>query len=398
MHGYVKSGEVGVARKLFEAMPVRDVVSWNTLVSGYAEIGFMEAARLLFDVMPDKDVVSWNCIIDGYARMGNVGAARELFDRVPLCNIVSWNTMLALYVRSKDYSECFRLFDRMLEAGEAKPNEATLMSVLTACANFGRLDRGKWVHSYIESNGIKPDVLLSTAILTMYAKCGDMDMARNVFDEMPERSVVSWNSMIMGYGMHGNGEKALETFLEMENRGYAPNDATFICILSACTHSGMVLEGWWYFDQMRRVYKIEPTVEHYGCMVDLLARAGLVKDSVELIKKIPMETGPAIWGYLLSACRTHSNSELGEIIAKQLIELEPSDIGPYIMLSNIYASKGKWDDVESVRKMLKENGLQKEEGKSTVGYEYFIDSGLLHRRSMLNSMLSEIGTQMKLSR
>lgn len=402
IHGYVKNGEVDVARKLFEVMPERDAFSWNTLVMGYVETGNMEAAKLLFDIIPDKDVVSWNCMIDGYARTGNVSAACEFFNGMSLRNIVSWNTILALYVRSKDYSECLRLFDEMLEAGETKPNEATLVSVLTASANFGRLDTGKWVHSYIESNRIKPDMLLSTALLSMYAKCGDMDMARSVFDEMTERSVVSWNSMIMGYGMHGNGEKALEIFLEMEKRGPVPNDATFVCVLSACTHSGMVLEGWWYFDLMQRVYKIEPKIEHYGCMVDLLARAGLVKDSEEFIKKMPMEAGPALWGSLLSACRNYTNSEIGEIVAKRLIELEPMDIGPYIMLSNIYASEGKWDDVERVRKMMKENGLQKEEGKSTVhlgefGSEFCFDNGSTHRRRMMYSMLGEIGTKMKYS-
>ncbi|PON34060.1 Pentatricopeptide repeat [Parasponia andersonii] len=402
IYGYVKNGGLSVARELFDVMPERDVFSWNSMIAGYMENGDIEAARQLFDIMPDKDIVSWNCMIDGYAKALNVPAAFEFFKRMPLRNIVSWNIMLALYVRNKDYNECLRFFDTMIEVGEAKPNGATLMSVLTASANLGRLEKGKWVHSYVESNKVKSDVLLSTALLTMYAKCGDMDMAKNVFDEMHERSIVSWNSMIMGYGMHGNGEKALEIFLEMEKRGPLPNDATFICILSACTHSGMVLEGWWYFDLMQRVYNIEPKVEHYGCVVDLLARAGLVKDSEELMNKMPMEAGPALWGSLLSACRTHSNTKLGEIVAKRLIELEPSDIGPYVMLSNIYASEGKWADVEYARKMIKENGLEKKEGRSTVhieevGSESSLENGSLHRRSMVYSMLSEMGAQMKFS-
>ncbi|KAF3431733.1 hypothetical protein FNV43_RR26468 [Rhamnella rubrinervis] len=362
--GYVKNGEVGVARQLFDVMPERDIVSWNSIVAGYVEIGDMEAAKDLFEIIPYKDVVTWNSMIDGYARKLNVILACEFFNRMPLRNIVSWNTILALYVRCKDYSECLRMFDRMMELGDTKPNAATLVSVLTASANLGRLDRGKWVHFYIESNRIRPDVLLSTSLLTMYAKCGDMDLAKDVFDKMPDRSVVSWNSMIMGYGM--------------------------------------VLEGWWYFDLMERVYMIKPKVEHYGCMVDLLARAGLMKYSEELIRKVPMEAGPALWGSLLSACRTHSNSELGEIVAKRLIELEPRDIGPYVLLSNIYASEGKWDGVEHVRMMIKENRLLKEAGSSMVhqgelGSESFLENGSQHRRSMVYSMLSEIGTQIKLS-
>ncbi|KAF8380662.1 hypothetical protein HHK36_028152 [Tetracentron sinense] len=401
--GYVKNGEVGVARRLFDEMPERDIVSWNSMIAGYAGIEDLEAMKELFERMPVRDVVSWNCVIDGYARVGQVSVTRELFDQMPFWNVVSWNTMLALYVRSKDYNECLKLFDRMIEGKEAKPNEATLVSVLTACANSGGLDRGIWVHSYIKDNEkIKPDILLSTALLTMYAKCGAMDCAREVFDEMPERSVVSWNSMIMGYGMHGHGRKALEMFLEMEKRGPRPNDATFVCVLCSCTHAGMVLEGWWYFDLMRRVYKIEPKVEHYGCMVDLLGRAGLTRDSEELIKKMPMEAGPALWGALLSACSTHSDLELGEIVGKRLIELEPRDVGPYVLLSNIYAAEGKWDDVENVRKMMREMGLQKAAGSSLVhlGESHsgsFLGDGSVHKKNMVYSMLSEMGAQMKLS-
>ncbi|KAJ4957371.1 hypothetical protein NE237_024482 [Protea cynaroides] len=340
--GYVKNGDVGVARLLFDEMSERDMVSWNSMISFYMGAKDMKAAEVLFERMPVRDVMSWNSMIDGYARIEDVLAAQKLFDQMPYRNVVSWNTMLALYVRIKDYNECLRVFDRMISGGETSPNETTLVSVLTACAGLGKFDRGKWVHSYIRENGrIRPEVLLSTSLLTMYAKCGAMDSAREVFDEMPERSVVSWNSLIMGI------------FLEMEKRGPTPNDATFVCILSACTHAGMVLECWWYYDVMHRVYQIEPKVEHYGCMVDLLGRARLMKDSEELKRKMPMKAGPALWGVLLSACSTHSNLELGEIVGKRLIELEPQDIGTYMMLSNIYATEGKLGMVYS---MLSEMG------------------------------------------
>ncbi|XP_061359087.1 pentatricopeptide repeat-containing protein At3g29230-like [Gastrolobium bilobum] len=402
--GYVKNGETVAARQLFDEMPERDLFSWNCMIAGYVGIGDMEAATELFERMPARDVVSWNCMIDGCARIGNVSLALELFDQMPVTvrNEVSWNSMLALYVRVKNFDECLRLFDRMMERGEAMPNEATLVSVLTACANLGRLNMGMWVHSFIKSNNIKPDVLLSTCLLTMYAKCGAMDLARDVFDEMPVRSTVSWNSMIMGYGLHGNGDKALELFLEMEKTGPQPNDATFISVLSACTHAGMVMEGWWYFDLMHRVYKIEPKLEHYGCMVDLLARAGLMKNSEDLIRKVPVKAGSALWGALLSGCSTHIDSELGEIVAKRLIELEPQDIGPYILLSNIYAAQGRWDDVERVRLMIKEKKLQKEVASSLVHLEdfeskYFVKNNSVYRKRIMYSMLVELGTQMKLS-
>ncbi|XP_027336839.1 pentatricopeptide repeat-containing protein At3g29230-like [Abrus precatorius] len=402
--GYVKNGDIGAARKLFDEMPVRDFFSWNCMIAGYVGVGDLDAANVLFEGMPERDVVSWNCMIDGCARVGNVFLAVEFFDRMPVAvrNVVTWNSVLALHVRMKNFGECLRMFDKMMEGREVVPNEATLVSVLTACANLGRLSVGMWVHSFIKSNNIKLDVLLLTCLLTMYAKCGAMDLARDVFDEMPVRSIVSWNAMIMGYGLHGNGDKALEMFLEMEKNGMQPNDATFICVLSACTHAGMVMEGWWYFDLMRRVYKIEPKVEHYGCMVDLLARAGLVENSEELIRKVPVKAGSALWGALLSGCSTHLDTELGEIVAKRLVELEPQDIGPYIMLSNIYASQGKWDDVEGVRLMIKERGLQKEAASSLVHLEdfeskYFVKNNSGYRKRILYSMLGELGTQMKFS-
>ncbi|KAF5188378.1 Pentatricopeptide repeat-containing protein [Thalictrum thalictroides] len=401
--GYVKNGKVGIARELFDVMPDKDLVSWNSMIAGYVGIEDLKSAQDLFERMLVKDIVSWNTMIDGYARIVNVSTARELFDQMKKHNVVSWNTILALYVRSKNYEECVRLFDRMINSGEVKPNKATLVSVLTACAKLGKLDIGVWIHSYMNVRRIEPDVLLSTALLTMYAKCGSMDLAREIFNEMQMRSVVSWNSMIMGYGMHGHGEKALEMFLEMEKSGETPNGATFVCVLSACVHAGMVLEGWWYFDLMRRVYRIEPKTEHYGCMVDLLGRVGLIKDSEELIQKMPVEVGPALWGALLAACKTHSNYELGKIVGKRLIEMEPKDVGPYVLLSNIYAMEGKWDEVEKVRKMLSKNGLQKAVGSSVVDVsglsisKSFLEDqhGPNHKKSMVYSLLSELGAQIK---
>ncbi|KAK1408950.1 hypothetical protein QVD17_41124 [Tagetes erecta] len=400
--GYVKNGMVDAARQLFDEMPERDVFSWNSMIAGYCWIGDMMGAQELFDKMPCRDVVSWNCLIDGYAKTGDVVLARKFFEWMPSRNVISWNTLLGLYVRSGKFHDCLVLFDDMLEQG-VKANEATVMSVLIACGHLGRLDKGEWVHSYIKNNkGVVFDVLLSTALLTMYAKCGAMDMAKQVFDEMPERTIVSWNSMIMGYGMHGQGEKALEMFLELEKSDLVPNDATFVCILSACVHAGMVLEGWWYFDLMQRVYNMEPKAEHYGCMVDLLSRAGLLKDSDEMIKNTPLATGPALWGALLSACKTHSNLELGEMVAKRLIEIEPDDVGPYVLLSNIYATAERWDDVEDVREMMMKKGLQKLVGSSLVQpgddvVKSVKEGHSFHKRRLMYSMLGDMGVQMKLS-
>ncbi|XP_047322536.1 pentatricopeptide repeat-containing protein At1g08070, chloroplastic-like [Impatiens glandulifera] len=388
--GYSKNGELILARQVFDEMPERDIISWNTIIAGYSSSGDMEEAKALFETMKIKDIVSWNSMIDGYAKAGNVDSARGFFNEMPSRNVISWNIMLALYVRVKDYKECLNLFDEMVGMKTAEPNEATLVSVLTASSHLGELERGKSVHFYIENNKkIKPDNLLLTSLITMYAKCGDMDLARIVFDEMPNRNVVSFNSMIMGYGNHGYGEKSLEMFVEMEKSGIEVNDATFVCVLSSCAHSGMVLEGWWYFNLMKRVYKIEPKVEHYGCMIDLLGRAGLMNECEEIITKMPMDGGMASWGALLSACRTFSNVGLGEIVAKKLIRLDPDDIGAYILLSNIYAGEGRWDDVHNVRSMMKDGNL-KIAGSSSIQCSD-------HKRIMVYSMLSELGAQIKLA-
>lgn len=378
--GYVKNGELGLAREIFDEMYERDIFTWNSMISGYAGVGDMEAARGLFEKMPSRDVVSWNCMIDGFARIKDVSMAAKFFDEMPLRNVVSWNVMLALYLRCKKYSDCLRFFDMMV-GGDFVPDEASLVSVLTACAELKMLDQGKWVHSYMKDNGIKPDMLLSTALLTMYAKCGAMDLAREVFDKMPEKSVVSWNSMIIGYGMHGHGDKALEMFWEMEKGGPMPNDATFMSVLSACSHSGMVWNGWWYFDLMHRKYKIQPKPEHYGCLVDLLGQAGLKEPSEDLTRKMHTEVEPTLWGDLLSACRAHCISEPGEILAKQLIKLFPNHVVPYLLLSNTYAAEGRWDDVENLRMTLKNKTLNSK----------------MVFTSRRHSMLSEAAAQIKLS-
>ncbi|KAI4377949.1 hypothetical protein MLD38_015499 [Melastoma candidum] len=397
--GYVKNGDISAARELFDEMPDRDVFGWNSMIYGYVANGDMEEARYLFDSMPVRDVVSGNCMIEGYARIGNISLALEIFDHMPLRNVVSWNSMLALCVRCKDHDGCFKLFDRMMKEKEIVPDCATLMSVLTATAHAGDLERGKYVHSYIKGNGIEPDVLLYTALLNMYAKCGAMDLACEVFDQMPDKSVVSWNSMIMAYGLHGHGEKALEVFLEMVKRGPLPNHATFVCILSACAHAGLVLEGWWCFDVMCRVYRLEPKIEHYGCMVDLLSRSGLLEDSKDLLSKIPTKSGSPIYSALLSACQTRSSTELGKLVATRLMEMNPGDIGPYVLLSNMYAAEGNWDAVENVRITMREKGLQKPSGCSVVS-EGCIDfespsKSLAYRRSIVCSLLSDIGSQIK---
>ncbi|KAG0475694.1 hypothetical protein HPP92_015380 [Vanilla planifolia] len=404
--GYVKSGMLCAARKMFDQMPVRDLFSWNVLIAGYAGNGDMDAARELFWMMPERDCVSWNTMIDGHARIQQVSIARKLFDDMPVRNLVSWNVMLALYVRVKGYEECLHLFDAMMATTEAKPDRATLVSVLTACTNLGRLERGEFVHSLVREGSFEPDVLLWTALLTMYAKCGAIECAEQVFDQMPERNIVSWNSMIMGYGLHGQTDRALELFLEMEKSDSVPNDATFVCILSACAQSGFVLEGWWCFEHMVRSYKMRPKAEHLGCMINLLGRFGLLKDTAEFVKALTEKPTKALWGTLMSSCWVHSNWGIGKFLGQKLVEIMPDEVEPYILLSNMCAAEGNWEEVRMLRRMVNERGLQKGPGVSLVGLDDSFSEDLRNERSLggqqskmsiAYSMLREMGDHFTVS-
>ncbi|KAH0933263.1 hypothetical protein HID58_010380, partial [Brassica napus] len=373
VHMYSVFGRIRDAHKVFDGGSTLDLVSWNLMIDGYVKNGEVDIARKLFDVMPERDVFTWNSMLCGYTRVKDMEEAR-----MPRRNVVCWNTILALYVRNKKYTECLRLYEEMVDKGDGfKPNKASITSVLTACGKLGRVDIGKRIHLYVTSNGIKPDMLLSTALLTMYAKCGVMDMAREVFDGMRERSIVSWNSMIMGYGMNGDGEKAVEMVLDLEKHGNVePNGATLVCVLSACVSSGMVLEGWWVYDRLTRIYNVEPKVEHHGCLVNLLALAGLTKDSEELKGK---ESQSVIW--------TISNLDIGESLAKRLMRLQPSEVGPYVLLSYVYAIDGKWEEVEKVRRMMDDAKLCRIRKESS-------NSSCITK--ILYSMLCEIGLELKI--
>ncbi|XP_006661209.2 pentatricopeptide repeat-containing protein At4g02750-like [Oryza brachyantha] len=400
--GYVAEGDMASARNLFDEMEQRDVVTWNSMLSGYARHGDMKNARKIFDAMPERDVVSWNSMLDGYAQAGEVETARLVFDGMPKRSIVSWNVILALYAKLRDWRECLGMFDVMMAEGNAVPNEKTFVSVLTACANLGDLEKGTWVHGLVRErwDRLVPDVLLLTTLLTMYAKCGVMETAREIFNSMNEKSVPSWNSMIIGYGLHGQSEKAFELFLEMERDGPRPNETTFICVLSSCAHGGLVLEGWWCFDRMVRFYSMEPKSEHFGCMMDLLGRAGLLEQSEKLIENLQGKVSPALWGILMSTSQTQNNTQLGEFVGKKMIEMRPTEVGPYVLLSNIYASEGRWDDVEKVRKMMEEKGVEKDVGLSLIGSRGGLiteGSGLAPRNDVMLSMLGEMGLHMKRS-
>lgn len=331
---YARAGDVVSARQLFDTMPEKSLVSLTAMITCYAKRGEVEEARVLFDGMEERDVVCWNVMIDGYAQHG-----------MP--------------------NEALLLFRKMLVA-KIKPNELTVLSLLSACGQLGALESGRWLHSYIENNGIQVNTHVGTALIDMYSKCGSLEDACLVFDMIDEKDVVAWNSMIVGYAMHGFSRDALQLFHEMCRLSCQPTDITFIGVLSACAYAGLVSEGRAFFSSMKDEYGIEPKIEHYGCMVNLLSRAGQLEEAYEFVKNMKIDPDPVLWGTLLGACRLHGNITLGEEIAEFLLGQNLANSGTFILLSNIYAAAGNWDGVARVRTLMKHSGIQKEPGCSSI--------------------------------
>lgn len=361
-----KNGCVDEACKLFDSMLQRSSSSWNLMITCYCKSGDIDSARRMFDLNPDKDTISWNAMIDGYFKSDNPAAAHGLFVQMgPMRNYVSWNTMISGYVRCEEFGKAISTFQQM-QSANIRPTEVTMVSLLSAIAHLGALDMGKWVHNYIRRKQMKVDSVLGNALIDMYCKCGNVEAALEVFDQLDSRNIFCWNSIIAGLGMNGYGEKAIYFFSMMETDGVKPDGVTFIGLLSGCTHSGLVSEGRKYFDQMINTYGVEHGIEHYGCMVDLLGRAGLLKEATELVRSMPMKANPQVLGSLFRSCQIHKDTKLGEEVVQHLLDLDPSDSGNYVFLSNLYASLSRWDDVSSFRKLMIDKGVRKVPGCSLI--------------------------------
>jgi len=317
--------------------------------------------------MPERNVVSWNAMLGAYARAGMLSEARKLFDAMPDRNAASWSSMINGLLHSGYCEEALRVFSDMVSSGVV-PNEAALVSAVSACAQLRSVEHGAWVHAYAERelHGAM-SIILATAIIDMYGKCGSICNAVRVFATMPVRNIYSWNSMIAGLAMNGGERQALSLLWKMQMAGVRPNHITFIGLLSACSHSGLVNEGRRLFDSMIEDFGIQPVPEHYGLMVDLLGRSGRVREAVYFVKSMPVEPHPGLWGALASACKMHGEVELGEEVAKKLIELEPRHGSRYILLSNLYGSANRWDDMATIRKLLKHRKVPKGTGNAVVG-------------------------------
>lgn len=331
---YVKCDSLDDAHRLFDEMIERDSVSWNTLISGHVRLGQMRRARAIFEEMQDKTIFSWTAIVSGYARIGCYADALEFFRRMQMVGI--------------------------------QPDEISLVSVLPACAQLGALELGKWIHFYADKAGFLRNICVCNALIEMYAKCGSIDQGRHLFDQMKERDVISWSTMIAGLANHGRAKEANELFQEMQKAKVEPNIITFVGLLSACAHAGLLDEGLSYFESMQRDYGIEPGIEHYGCLINLLGLSGRLDQALDVVKKMPMKPDSAIWGSLLSSCRTRGNLKIAVIAMENLLELEPDDTGNYILLSNLYADLGNWDGVSRMRKLIRSKSMKKTPGCSSI--------------------------------
>ncbi|CAJ1968140.1 unnamed protein product [Sphenostylis stenocarpa] len=396
LHIYCQHKAIDDAYSLFDRMTVRDPKTWSVMVGGFAKVGDHEGCYAIFreflrcGVTPDNytlpfvirtcrdikdlqmgrvihDVVlkhgllldDFVCasLVDMYAKCMVVEDAQRLFERMLSKDLVTWTVMISAYADCNAY-ESLVLFDRMREEGVV-PDKVAMVTVVNACAKLGAMHRARFVNEYIVRNGFSLDVILGTAMIDMYAKCGNIDSAREVFDRMKEKNVISWSAMIAAYGYHGRGKEAIDLFHMMLSCGILPNRVTFVSLLYACSHAGLIEEGLLCFNSMWEEHAVRPDVKHYTCMVDLLGRAGRLDEALRLIETITVEKDERLWSAFLGACRIHGNMELAEKAANSLLELQPQNPGHYVLLSNIYAKAGKWENVAKFRDMMTQRKLKK---------------------------------------
>lgn len=402
---YGKCGCLEMAVEVFGIMPTKSLVAWNSIIAGYSLVGDSNSCIELFlrmieeGVKPtsttlssllmacsrsanlqfgmflhgytirnsvEADIYVSNSLIELYFKCGSVASAENVFKKMPRSNVVAWNLMIAGYVSSGSYFEALSIFNDMEEA-DVKPDAFTYTTILTACSRLAALEQGKEIHKCIVESKLEFNEIVMGALLDMYAKCGAVHEALHVFKELPNKDHVSWTSMITAYGTHGQAVDALNLFKEMQQSNSKPDRVTFLAVMSACSHAGLVDEGLNYFDLMVKDYDIKPTFEDYSCLIDLLGRAGRLHEAYGIVQRIPrIRDDVGLLSTLFSACRLHGKTELGEEIARLLIEKDPDDPSTYIVLANMYASVKRWDESRKVRLKMKELGLKKNPGCSWI--------------------------------
>lgn len=347
-----------------------DVNVATGFVRMYSDCGFSDDAQKVFDEMKmvAADVFLWNAMLAGYVKAGDLESARSLFEILPVRDVISWTSMISGCAQMNRPTEAIEMFRRM-QLANVKPDEVAVLAALSACADLNDIHLSNWIISYIGTHGLRKTVQISNACINMYAKSGNIQKALEVFEDMKVRSVVTWTTMIAGLAMHGLGNKAHEMFSCMEQAGVKPNAVTFLSVLSACVHGGLVDLSWRYLDLMYSRYGIKPTIEHFGCMVDLLGRAGYLQQAEKLVFEMPFEGNKAIWGSILASARVHGQADLARRAVKHLLVMEPSNSGNYMLLSNTLASGGKWEEARMVRKTMNETSVKKVPGGSLIQLE-----------------------------
>lgn len=305
-----------------------------------------------------------NSILDMYCRLGFVLEANQYFFEMNQKDLITWNTLISGYERM-DSSKCLHIFSRMQAEGFS-PNCFTFTSVIAACANLAVLACGQQVHGGSVQRGLIQNLELANALIDMYAKCGSISDSHKIFVEMSYKSLVSWTSMMIGYGAHGYGKEAVQLFDEMVSSGVRPDQVVFVAVLSACSHAGLVDEGLRYFKSMVGDYNVTPDKEIYGCVIDLLGRAGRVEEAYDLIENMPFKPDESDWGALLGACKAHKLPHLGKLVAQRLLDLRPNTVETYLTLSNVYAAEGRWIEFAKMRKLMRGIGNKKEAGRSWI--------------------------------
>ncbi|KMZ63706.1 Pentatricopeptide repeat-containing protein [Zostera marina] len=403
--GQSTPSSMAYAQELFDTMPEPDLVLFNTLIRGYVDIphrGFSIFSRLLQRNLPPdsytfssliKACANFKAVEEGkqahcvavkyglqeneflvptlinmYAECGDAGAARRVFDKAESVNdgcVFAYNSMITAYSRQSRPSEAMVLFRDMQKLG-LRPTYVTILSVLSSCALLGSLELGRWIHDHIKKNDLAGSIKVSTALVDMYAKCGSIEDAVKVFDEMGKRDTQAWSAMIIAYAIHGHGNTAIETFLKMKHHNIKPDAVTFLGLLYACSHTGLVEEGLRYFHTMTNVHSIVPGVKHYGCFIDLLARAGRLNEAHTFLITLPINPTPILWRTLLSACAAHGDVELGKQAFNRILQLDDKHGGDYVIFSNMLSTAGRWEEAVLVRKLMKQKGVKKVPGCSSI--------------------------------
>ena len=402
---YGKCGNMDYAERLFDQITDKNIVAWNAMVGGYAlnaqsfesfafvrkmlEVGklrpdlitminLLPSCAQLEAILLGKSVhgfairhgflphmVLETALVDIYGRWGKLKAAECLFGQMNERNLISWNAMIASYMQNGENRNAMALFQDLCNR-TLKPDATTIASILPAFAELASLREAEQIHGYVMKSRLDSNIFVSNSIVFMYGKCGNLLRSREIFDRMTFKDVISWNTIIMAYAIHGFGRVSIELFLEMREKGFEPNGSTFVSLLLSCSVSGLVEEGWEYFNSMKRDYDITPGIEHYGCILDLIGRTRNLDHAKNFILEMPPAPTARIWGSLLTSSRNKGDIEFAEIAAEHIFSLEHNNTGCYVLLSNMYAEAGMWEDVERIRSLMKKEGLEKSVGCSVV--------------------------------